>query len=394
MESPYRPGFGVRPAVFVGRERVLARASAELTRVANSGHAAPAVTLFTGPRGLGKTVTLDAIAVEAQRRGFVPCWVPLDSVSDNVQLLAARVAEAVSPLGARSGGAWDAFRRRLASLSLEVNAGIIKITSGPDAAGRPDRTASRQALGDVLVKAAQIAVGHRQTGVAVFIDEFQEAPHNQLVVLCNAIQDVLTSQTMPPIVFFAAGLPNTPDKVMAAASFTERFNFRTLDRLDRDDAERALIEPCIPLGVTWDADAADAVLGEAAGSPYLIQKLGEEAWLVAEPTPGAGITRAHAAAAIVQVREDLDAGMFRGRWAKATPVDRALLVAMAQVADAEGTARTSDITRLTGKSTPQLSHTRKSLIDKGIIETVAKGQWRFTMPGFADYVLRQAEAAS
>lgn len=62
VESPYRPGFGVRPAVLVGRDRILSRAAVQLTRVANSGHAAPSVTVFTGARGLGKTVTLDAIA--------------------------------------------------------------------------------------------------------------------------------------------------------------------------------------------------------------------------------------------------------------------------------------------------------------------------------------------
>lgn len=392
MESPYRPGFGVRPAVLVGRDRILSRAAAQLTRVANSGHAAPSVTVFTGARGLGKTVTLDAIAVEAGQRGFVSCWVPLDSVSDNVQLLAIRIAEAIAPLESKAGGLWEAFRRRLSTLSVELNAGVVKVTS-EGSRTRQNETVARQVLGDVLAKAAQLATEHNHAGLAVFIDELQEAPHEQLVVLCNAIQDTLTTQAMPPIVIFAAGLPNTPDKVMAAASFTERFDFRTLDRLDHHDAERALLEPCLPLNVTWDTDAADHVLVSAAGSPYLIQKFGEEAWLAADPQPGQTISRAEVDDAIAEVRAGLDAGMFRGRWAKATPVERALLTAMAQVADAAGMARTSDITELTGKSTPQLSPVRKSLIDKGIIEAVSKGQWRFTMPGFANFVLTQTDTA-
>lgn len=390
MESPYRPGFGVPPAVLVGRDAVLARAAADLTRVANSGHAAPSVTVFIGVRGLGKTVTLEAIAAESARRGFVCCSIALDSVSDNVQLVASRVAEAVAPLESRVGGVWEALKHRLESLSVELNAGVVKITSDAPAAASSG-TVARQALGDVLAKAALLAAEHDRRGLVVLIDEFQEAPHAQLVVLCNAIQDALTSPPAPPMIFFAAGLPNTPDKVMAAASFTERFDFRVLDRLGRDDAERALVEPCLPLGVSWAEGAARDVLDAAAGSPYLIQKLGDEAWYAASPDLGGTISRAAVAEAVTQVRAGLDVGMYRGRWAKATPAERALLAAMAQVADAEGAALTGEITRVTGRTTPQLSSIRKALIDKGIIETAGKGRWRFTMPGFADFVLSQAD---
>jgi hypothetical protein len=35
-----------------------------------------------------------------------------------------------------------------------------------------------------------------------------------------------------PLAVFAARLPQTPERVMAAASFTERLDFRTLERLD------------------------------------------------------------------------------------------------------------------------------------------------------------------
>jgi hypothetical protein len=93
------------------------------------------------------------------------------------------------------------------------------------------------------------------------------------------------------------------------------------------------------------------------------------------------------AVAITQVRDGLDAGMFRGRWAKATPAEQALLTVIAQVADNYGIARTRDITALLHRTTPQLSSTRKALIDKGIIESVGTGLLRYAMPGFADFVL-------
>jgi hypothetical protein len=385
MESPYTPGFGARPTVLVGRDQVLSRAAATLTRVANSGRPATQVTVLTGTRGMGKTVTLGEIGTTARDRGFVTCSLSLDSVSDNIQLLAGRLAEAIAPLEGRAAPLWDRFVRRLGSLSVELNAGVVKVTSEPHA--RATETSARQALGELLTKAAEIVADHDQPGLVVLLDELQEAPRAQLVVLFNAVQDALTATGKIPMVIFAAGLPTTPEKVMDAASFTERFDFRTLDRLDQTAAERALLEPSLHLHVTWDADAVTAALTAAAGSPYLIQKYGDEAWLAADPQPGSAIELPDVAAAITQVRDGLDAGMFRGRWAKATPAEQALLTAIAQVADTYGIARTRDITALLDRTTPQLSSTRKALIDKGIIESVGTGLIRYAMPGFADFVL-------
>ena len=97
-------------------------------------------------------------------------------------------------------------------------------------------------------------------------------------------------------------------------------------------------------------------------------------------------------AAITQVRDGLDAGMFRGRWAKTTPAEQTLLTAIAQVADSHGVARTRDITALLDRTTPQLSSTRKALIDKGIIESVGTGLLRYAMPTFADFVLSATQS--
>lgn len=393
MESPYTPGFGTRPSVLVGREQVLSRAAAALTRAANSGRPAGQITVLTGTRGMGKTVTLGEISTIARDRGFVTCALSLDSVSDNAQLLAGRLAEAVAPLQGKASSLWERFLRRLETLSVELNAGVVKVTSdGQSGHSDSAQTSARQALGDVITKAAEIAAESQRPGLVVLLDELQEAPRPQLVVLFNAIQDALTTAGRIPIAIFAAGLPTTPEKVMDAASFTERFDFRTLDRLDHTAAERALLEPSLQLGVSWDTDAAEKVLTAAAGSPYLIQKYGDEAWAAADPDSGTAIRTIHVEAAITQVRDVLDAGMFRGRWAKATQGEQALLTAIAQVADDSGIARTRDITRLLDRTTPQLSGTRKALIDKGIIESVGTGLLRFAMPGFAEFVLEQTQS--
>jgi hypothetical protein len=394
MDSPYHPGFGARPAVLVGREQQLARAAASLTRVANSGGAAPSAMVLTGARGMGKTVTLGVIGDSATERGFVIASVACDSVSDNVQLLAGRVAAALAPLENRATEMWTRFRQRLASLSVEVNAGVVKFSTAnsPPRSGAAQTTVQRQVLADLLAGGAQVVAAHARAGLAIFLDELQEAPRAQLVVIANAIQDALGTGGAAPLAVFAAGLPKTPERVMAAASFTERFDFRVLERLDVEAAERALIEPALGLGVTWEPAAAASVLEAAGGSPYLIQLLGDEAWVLATPERGDAIAAAQATAAVEAVQESLAAGMFRGRWGKATPGERGLMVAIAQVVDQDGIAETRYITAVLGKTTPQLSTARKALIDKGLVESAGTGRLRFTMPGFADFVRHHVDA--
>jgi len=382
-QSPYTPGPGARPCVFAGRESIMSRAGMMLTRVANTQRAAPQPMVLTGPRGLGKTVTLGEIATAATARKFLTCSVAFDGVSDNTQLLALALAQATAPLMRKGGAAGRAFVRRLAALSIEVNAGVVKVTSPAPATVTESADANaRQVLGDLVGKAASLATGRGRPGLVLLIDELQEATRHQLISVCNAIQDT----TDAPVAVFAAGLPTTPDKLMSAATFSERFDYQELTRLDDTAAERALVEPSLALGVWWDTDAVRIVLAEAAGSPYMIQKLGDEAWLAAGEArtvigPDAALV------AIERTRHDLGVGMFRGRWAKASQRERELIAAIACAADARGIARTADIVRLLDTTSPRLSKTRRALLDKGLIEAPARGLVRFTMPAFADYVL-------
>jgi predicted transcriptional regulator len=83
--------------------------------------------------------------------------------------------------------------------------------------------------------------------------------------------------------------------------------------------------------------------------------------------------------------------MFRGRWAKATLAEREFMSAIAQVSGHDGIAMTSQLTAVLGKTTPQLSTVRKSLVDKGLIVPTGRGRLRFTMPGFDHYLREQLD---
>ena len=388
MDSPYQPGFGARPAVIVGRETHFARVRGALIRVRNSGEVSPAHQVFTGARGLGKTVTLAVAGDIAVQQGFITSAAAMDRVSDNIQVLAGAIAEAVAPLQHTAAATiWARLRERLAALSIEINAGIVKITStGRNGPPDPQTAASqRQMLAGLITDATAVARAKDHSGLVLLLDELQEAPQPQLVILANAIQD---AGRVPhtPLLVLAAGLPTTPELVMAAASFTERFDFRTLGRLDRPDAERALLEPALQHHVRWDQAAADHAIDAAGGSPYLIQYIGDETWNHAHPETGAIITLRHVTAAIADVQDNLEAGMFRGRWQKTTTAEKAVLLAIAAAADNGGTASTTGVSKMLDVDTRNWSMARQSLIDKGLIEPAGYGHIRFTMPGFIDYL--------
>jgi hypothetical protein len=378
--------------VIVGRDVLLGRAEALLTRAVNSGQPGSSVLVITGARGLGKTVLLGLVADLARERGMLAARASLDRVSDNSQLLAAAVGHELATLtgdGLRKG--WGQIRERLANLSVEVNAGVIKVASDPAAAPTPPASA-RRALTDLVVAGAQLATRHQRTGLVVLVDEMQEARTRDLVVLANTIQDSMQAADTP-IVFVAAGLPHTPDVLLDAASFAERFEFRALGRVSADESERALVEPAMRLGVRWAPDAVAVVLAAASGSPYLIQRFGDEAWAAAAPAAGGTIGVARARDAVAGVQDNLAQGMFRGRWATSTPTEQALLVAMAHVMDDEGVAGSRDITEVSGRSSAEWSRARRSLIDKGLVESAGYGKLRFTMPGFGEYVLQANEVS-
>jgi len=65
VASPFHPTFGVSPPLLVGRDQLVD----EFVEALDDGPgAAGRATLYTGPRGSGKTVLLNAVENGAQRR--------------------------------------------------------------------------------------------------------------------------------------------------------------------------------------------------------------------------------------------------------------------------------------------------------------------------------------
>src|SRR2546430_5745468 len=126
----------------------------------------------------------------------------------------------------------------------------------PATTGRADSGDIEIDLVELLTDVAELAqdIG---TGVAVLIDEMQDLGPEDVSALCAACHEL--SQSGAPLVVVGAGLPHLPAVLSASKSYSERlFRYVRIDRLDRDDAGRAVLAPVFRESAAIETAALDA----------------------------------------------------------------------------------------------------------------------------------------
>jgi AAA ATPase domain len=382
IPSPYTPGSV--PLVLAGRDAQLAEVRNALGGVATYGRFLGRIRVETGSRGVGKTSLLKAVQDTAAEAGFVTVWATARVDESLAAQIAHGLAEGLDGIGivlTRD----PRLRDRIRTLELELGVGPAKAGVEVDVA--PDETRSgapaATALRDLVTSGAASARQRGSAGVCVLVDELQAAPAADLRTLAYAWQEMQVQHDQPAAALFAAGLPNTPDVLTDAVTFSERFAFRPLERLTDAETADALTRTAEPAQVSWAPGVVDQVVERAQGYPYFVQLYGDGIWQAAQPGPGTVLTTEHLRQADAIVAADTQA-MFRARWAKATAGEQRLLTAMAQFGDIP--VRRADLADRLGVSSTDLSVQRRRLLDKGLIEAAGHGRLQFTTPGFAAFV--------
>ena len=164
------------------------------------------------------------------------------------------------------------------------------------------------------------------------------------------------------------------------------YDYRAIGLLDPPSARNALVGPTSELGVEWQEDAIQAALTLAGGYPYFLQAIGKHVWDSARTTP---ITLDDVEVGARYAREELDDGLYRTRWERATPAQRSLLRALATEGGDEPVAMAALATATGRKRTTDLSVARNELIKKGLVYPPERGFIAFTVPGMGEFILRQ-----
>ncbi|MEV6448767.1 MULTISPECIES: ATP-binding protein [unclassified Amycolatopsis] len=390
IRNPFAPGAGQRPPELAGRERELKAFEVVLERVAR-GRPERSLVL-TGLRGVGKTVLLGELRAMAVRHKWGAGKIEARPDAELRRPLSAALHRAIRDLAVRHR-APDRVEEVLGVLkafALRANKADAKLRDRwqpgidvPAAQGRADSGDIEIDLVELFTDVAELAadVG---TGVALLIDEIQDLQPDDVSALCAACHEL--SQSGAPLVVVGAGLPHVPAVLSASKSYSERlFRYARIDRLNREDADFAVMAPIEREDAGIEPEALDALFDASGGYPYFIQAYGKAAWDAAPSDP---ITVKDVQVAAPEAESELAVGFFGSRYERATPAEREYLQAMASLTQGrDEPAGTADVAVFLGRKPSSLSPARDSLMKKGLVYSAERGQIAFTVPHFGHYLL-------
>lgn len=390
--NPFRPGAGHMPPYLAGREQE----KREFIRLLDQDPILENVVL-TGLRGVGKTVLLETLKPMAMERGWL--WVGTDlseAASVTEQSMAIRLLADLSVvtsgmvLGTRDGIGFGREAESVRTMDFEY---LLQLYNGT-----PGLVADK--LKASLESAAAVMARDKRRGLVFAYDEAQnlvdsadrdEYPLSLLLDLFQSIQ-----RKGIPFLLVLTGLPTLFPKLVEARTFSERmFRVITLDKLNAEDSEQAIIKPIddAKCPFRFSPESVDTIVRESGGYPYFIQFICREVFdvwiqqLSTDETPSVPVRA---------ITMKLDTDFFAGRWAKATDRQRELLFVIAMLGKpAESEFTVQDVAT---KSKEVLSkpfgpsHINQMLVilgEAGLIYKNRHGKYSFAVPLFDQFILRQ-----
>ncbi len=384
IRNPFAPGAGTPPPELAGRDELREAVRVALERI-RRGKPAKSV-LMVGLRGVGKTVLLDRMRIDAEGVGIHTLRVEAPEDRSLPGILAPQLRQALLRLSrnARAKSFAERALRGLAGFASSLKVKYDDIEVGfdfepePGLADNGDLEHDLQALLEVVGEAAK----EGETALAMFVDELQYVEESQLAALITALHRA--AQRQLPVVLVGAGLPQLPGRMGSAKSYAERlFEFPVIGALLPEDAQLAIEKPIRDEGERIEAEAVTRIVEATEGYAYFLQEWGKHTWDAASQSP---ISLTDVNAASSSATAALDESFFRVRFDRVTPLERKYLRAMAELGP--GPHRSGDIADMLGRSVSSLAPTRSNLIGKGMVWSPAHGDTAFTVPLFDAFMLR------
>jgi hypothetical protein len=384
VRNPYSPGAGSPPPELAGRDRLREQVRVAIARI-RRGNPAKSV-LMVGLRGVGKTVLLDRMRLDAEGSGAYTLRMEAPENRSLPALLAPQLRQVLLRLS-RVQAAKDIAKRGLRALAgfakgLKVKFNDIQV--GLDFDPEPGLADNGDLESDLtaLLEEVGLAAQHARTAVVLFLDELQYLDKDQFAALISALHRC--AQSKLPLTVVGAGLPQLRGLAGNAKSYAERlFDYPVIGPLAPPEAELAIAKPARNEGVDFTPEAIAGIVSATRGFPYFLQEWGKHSWDVATKTP---ITLADVSAASVEAVAALDESFFGVRFDRLTPAEKKYLRAMAELGP--GPHRSGDIAQTLGKTVSSLGPLRQSLITKGMIWSPSHGDTTFTVPLFDGFMKR------
>lgn len=380
--NPFTPGAGTPPPELAGRDEILSNAEIALHRVKNGRPARG--QLMLGLRGVGKTVLLNRIAVQAEELGCSTIVLEAPEGKRLAENLVPPLRSLLSRLS-RSERARAKATRALSLLrsfaaTFRIYVADVEFGVAP-ATGEADSGILENDLLEVFLALGQAARAEDEP-VALLIDEVQYLRIDDLSALISSMHKI--AQQNLPIILFGAGLPQLAALAGEAKSYAERlFEYPEVGALSREAAREAIRVPIEREGAAIADEALERIVETTRGYPYFLQEWGSHSWDCAPESP---IGVQDVRRATVSALSCLDKSFFRVRFDRLTPREKDYMLAMAELGP--GPHRSGEIAQKLRLDVRSAGPLRDKLIKKGMIFSPQHGDTAFTVPMFDEFMLR------
>ena len=374
--NPYRPGAGLMPTYLAGRDEDI-RNIENLFEALTLNIPTQSV-IFSGLRGVGKTVLINQLQNIAEDKGIFCKHIEIEERNDFISQLASCSQAFLRKISMVEGfrnliqKPLDAIKSLVVSFDPNDNTFSLSLQER-----ELYRTANlTQSLTDVFTTLGEAAY-KAKTPICFFIDEIQYMKSAELGAVIAALHRA--NQLGYPIMIIGAGLPKIYAMLSEEKSYSERlFIYTEIDSLERQQAEK--------LQVTYTDAAVQEIIDVTKGYPFFIQQLCQ---IVFQNTDSKEIGIEDVDGSIGQFFQVLDKGFFRVRYERCSEADKKFIFAMVSCGELPCTI--SNIAKVMKKQVNSISTSRAQLINKGIIYSVKYKELDFTVPEFDGFIKRLEE---
>ena len=234
-DNPYTPGAGRKPRTLAGRDQDMEAFQSLVERLDAGAYERSLV--YTGLRGVGKTVLLMEFDVLASEAGWATTDVQEVGSSPDFRTTFARMAARLLMNMSRRHRAKQRIERALSvvkAFSIAIP-GTVELQLDVEAAtGVADSGDPEQDLAGLLREIGEVAQAN-QMGALFLIDEMQNLDGPALAAICMAFQAI--SRAGLPVTMVGAGLPDLRVRLLAAKPYADRlFSYAELGRLSESAA--------------------------------------------------------------------------------------------------------------------------------------------------------------
>lgn len=363
MESsinPFTPSFGKVPPILAGRKILIGEFEQAFSLNPNDPNLC---SLFSGPRGVGKTVLMSHLARKAEASGWI---------SANVTARPGMLEDILE----RTMDAANEFIER-PSFKRLTSVSISSLFSASWEYRNSDSGNWRTRMSRILDVLAEYSIG-----LLITIDEI-DPNLEELIDFSATFQHFVREDRK--VALFMAGLPVNVSELLSdkSVSFLRRAAQHQLGRIEDADITDAFRETIEEAGKSIGDDALSLAAEATGGFAYMMQLVGFRTWIEAEDSSVIEVTHVERGAELA--RRDFVNGIIKKMLQDLSDGDIAFLEAM--LPDKGHPSLMNDIAERMGKTPSYARVYRTRLVEQGLISAPRRGFVEFEMPLLREYLM-------